>query len=422
MKTRIAAAFCAMMCLSASALENEFWLSSVGPTNAYQNGTQYYPWRCPDAVSLSRIFSTQLNRKDITIHFAPGLYIIPANTIAVKDGWVLRGAGWGNTTLQYQSNSLFKGITSVIRSPDWEHRNRVEISDFTIDLNFATQSNTLSVGAIQMSGSNLRYSRIKTVNWATRTPELFVLLMGSDELTQNVNNVIEDCIVTQPAMIKGGRGVSGIAFVTDGNVVYGKSRGAIARNNYIYGVTAGTGGIGSPEYFHGIAGDCGNGMITGNYFYDLVGIECVGIYRDSYNGRDTVISGNVMDNVWSCIYYNMTQSHMTDVSIINNVLRPSENGVGVAYYAGEPDATNTNAFAANLLLMGNVIYPSSGSTNVRTVMLVTRKPNVVQGNYLRGAGDSSQPRILTPTTGTNVFGGNIDFPMDPVVSDDLSPQ
>jgi hypothetical protein len=92
-----------------------------------------------------------------------------------------------------------------------------------------------------------------------------------------------------------------------------------------------------------------------------------------------------MNNVRGCIYFNMTASHMTGVVIQNNVLRPAEGGFGVEYYTGESD-NNTNAYMRDLILLGNVIYPSATATNVTALKLNSRITATVIGNVLQGGG------------------------------------
>lgn len=296
---------------SVMALENEVWISPIGPavtnvnTNsvvygnitypAYLVGTPTYPFRCPDAASLNYVLTEVLTNTNLTIHFMAGTFEVPSNCIVALSGWKLRGAGIGNTILQLQAGTPAPGGDIAVIQQINQYATGTEVSDMTIDCNLQNQTGANAISAVQLMGSESRISRVKAINWGTDSAyECFVLYIYSaaygTELSTNC--IIEDCVVTQPATQSGTGGASAISVFTQGPSGPMLVPGAVLRNNMVYGVA--TGGTGQPAH---ITGYGPGGDITHNYAFNLTGPSACGIYVDSYNGRDWLYEDNVFDNV-----------------------------------------------------------------------------------------------------------------------------
>src|ERR1017187_862666 len=222
MKTKLSLLLLLLVMMRAGAMENEVWISSIGPVNAAANGTQSAPFRCPDARSLSQLFKTKLARAGLTIHLSPGTFTVQSPGLLVWPGWKLRGAGVDNTIVQLITNAA-PGVAATVFYAD--SSDGAEISDLTVDCNYQNQTTPKIVTAVSLTGSNVRISRVKAINWGTASAECFVIDIGNDDLP-HVNPVIEDCVVTQPAPVIFGGGASAISIFTGENI-----RGAIMRNN-----------------------------------------------------------------------------------------------------------------------------------------------------------------------------------------------
>src|ERR1700678_2142685 len=83
------------LCLSiypdvANAIENEVWISPIGPdvTNVNQVdyyptnivGTPTYPFRCSDGSSLNTVLTSVLTGNNMTIHFMAGTFSLAYNS------------------------------------------------------------------------------------------------------------------------------------------------------------------------------------------------------------------------------------------------------------------------------------------------------------------------------------------------------
>jgi hypothetical protein len=410
MKTQLSLLVLLLGLLPVLAMDNEVWISPLGPVNPAASGTPASPFRCPDARSLTGLFKSTFATAtgSLLIHFMPGQFSVANPGLQVRPGWKIRGAGIDSTFMQLQTNAA-NGVAATVFYAD--SADNAEISDMTIDCNYQNQTNPRIITAISLTGSNVRISRVKAINWGTAGRENFVIDISNDGIHHNINDVIEDCIVTQPAPVIFGGGVSALSIFTDGPKLVGAIRGAIYRNNFVYGVCSGTGGVGCPAYFHAYMDGAG-GVVANNFAYDLTGPGSVGIYRDSWNGRDVVIEGNVFDNVSLCIYFNLTRYHLTGVVLQSNVLRPAEGGTGILYNAVGVE-NDTNAFARDLVAAQNVIYPSATATNVRALVLVTRRASTVVNNVLQGGGNYADSSIAQPSypflTETNTVSGNVNL-------------
>lgn len=394
-------------------MQAEVWITSQGPYNPAATGTASDPFTCPDAASLATLFSGTLNVDGLYIHFMPGTFLVSSPGIRVYNHWTIQGAGIDLTFAKLQDNAAVNASVTVFYS-DAAVGSR--IMDLTIDSNAAGQSSFLNLNAVSLTGSNTRISRVKAINWAISfNAECFVIALSNNGVDQYTNCVIEDCIVTQPAQVMFGGGATGISVFVAMGPGPGNIRGAEIRNCLVYDIVTATGGLGSPVYFNALQ-DCSGGMVVGNKVYNLTGVSSLGIYRDSWNGRDTFITGNIIE-AYGCVYYNMTNYSMKNVSITNNRLSPLEGGFGITYYTGEISNTPL-AFVENLLLMNNIIYPAEGVSQCYAVKLSSRITAILMNNVMQG-GDAHNSELFVNRDNDpcysyfsllkfNVFAGNVD--------------
>lgn len=363
------------------ALENEVWISpnglgtlNVAVTNAsssdvvYGNyvtypsnviGTPTFPFRCPTSGSLATVLTSVLTNQFMTIHFMAGTFSVPTNGITPLTGWKLRGAGIDNTVLQLVSGTPAQVFSlNVIGGTNGDPTENVEVSDMTIDCNMQNQTSVQGqLNAIGLWGSYTRISRVKAINWGTSSSaETFVMFINASAGHETATNcVIEDCIVTDPAPFSGSGGVSAISIGPN-------IRTGIMRNNLVYNIQSG--GASQPTHLNALPG---YNIVKDNYVFDVTGSGANGIYSDSWNPRDVLLQGNVMDNVSAGIFFNMQATNVTNIIMKDNVIRPAQSGSGIAYYTGE--YTASNASVTNLIISGNIVYPTSNATDITAMSL-----------------------------------------------------
>ena len=397
--------------LCANALENEVWISPIGPatTTGTIIGTPTYPFRCPDGATLNYVLNTLLGN-NMTIHLMAGNFTV-SNNITMKPGWRLMGAGMNDTVLTLQSNTGVAPQVFVIGGPPAyiPQTDGAEISDLTVDCNLQNQSGFIGwIGSACINGSNTRISKVKGIDWGTTSGEGFNIVLAPGSATVVSNRIIEDCVVTQPAPIIFGGDDGGVCIFPDQSPTEG-DRDSVVRNNLAIGVHSGLGTAGSPAWFGAYGGV---GVISHNRAIDLTG--GYGFYWDTSTTRDLVIEDNTFDNVGYGIFINLQTGNSTNFVIKNNVIRPAEGGIGIAYYTGE--STNTNAMAQNLMITGNIIYPSATATNVVALSLNTYISAIVMNNVFQGGGTGGDIFVnwaddpnTVPGLQLNTWSGNVNM-------------
>lgn len=381
----------------AQALENEVWISPVGPAKTSAGGTPSDPFRCPDGTSLSTVLGLSQFNGSTTFHLMTGTFYTTSNGIPIKAGWKIRGAGIDNTIVTMQTNALPPGIQyNLIQSATFAGTDGAEVSDLTVDCNLQNQSSgNLQMGAVAIYGSNTRISRVKAINWGTTwaSHECFVLyLLYSQSTFVGTNYVIEDCIVTKPAPITFACGTTCISVPGNGNIsnVVRNAYGVV-RNCLVADFSAGS-GTGAPQYINAYGAA---GIVEHNRALNLIG--GTGAYRDATSDWDVVIRNNVFDNVTRGVFYNIYGFNYTGLTIRDNVIRPAEGGSGIIL-----DIFTTNNYATNVVIQGNTVHPCTTATNVTALELAGHVSATVMNNVFQGGG-----------TGYDLF---INYPEDPANS------
>ncbi|MDE3069094.1 MAG: hypothetical protein KGJ60_16310 [Verrucomicrobiota bacterium] len=188
-----------------------------------------------------------------------------------------------------------------------------------------------------------------------------------------------------------GGGASGITIDSDGeysrSLSYPYIQGAVIRDNLAENVAVG--GPGQPAFFN--AYTASSAILLHNRAENLP--NATGIYRDTWNGTNVLIEGNVMDNVKYCIRFVMLHYHLNGVIIKNNVLRPAEHGFGIAYFTDASKFNlgkyDTNAFITNLVIAGNVVYPSASAKDTTALSIDGHASVSIVNNVLQGSGSGA---------------------------------
>jgi hypothetical protein len=173
----------------------------------------------PSAATLSFPFDyvmKNLVEGNSIIHLGPGVfetrgfnYATAAIGWQAKSGQRILGSGIGATTLRLVQRPEDPGLAGVIVAGEFQHG--FEVADLTIDCNMGGQPvppgkafAELACGAVAAGGSHVRLRRLRVINFGTQTSgaECFVLTASAAHPNdpEDVDCVIEDCIVEQPAL------------------------------------------------------------------------------------------------------------------------------------------------------------------------------------------------------------------------------
>ncbi len=427
-------------CLAVQAFEREVWISPIGPavTNAFTSdtsvtvtgtgtvvypenviGTPTYPFRCPDASSLSNVLHWVLPETNMTIHFMVGTFETQVGAIVVEHGWRLVGAGIDNTIIQMTPGAVVQdGSLCVIGAWNGSGVNNadsVEVADMTVDCNLINSNVTVTsggfLGAVGFGGNDTRISRVKVINWGSPSGSpvtCYVLNLGTSSTGGPVTNcVIEGCILTQPAAGASGAGVIGISAGTGNGPIYA----GVLRNNVVYNV--GAGGSGQPGAFVAYQP---SGLTLNNIATGLSG-NSTSVFAASGDFVDAVVDGNVFDNVANGIEIDSESGFSTNVILKNNVIRVN-GGNGIWYYTGG----SSNHWASNLVIMDNIVYPSLTATSCTPLAIGNYLSASVMNNIFQHAGSepdvymnwyfTPNPQHSVSTSDSiqlNTWAGNVNF-------------
>jgi hypothetical protein len=357
---------------------------------------------------LIAVFNQFVGATNMTFHFLPGTFQVPDGGISPNIGWKFYGSGMGNTTLMLMNNAGVGVACGVFNN--FSRSDSVEIKDMTIDCNGQNQVSPGWVSAIRIIGSFTLIERVKAINWIGNSNEVFVIAIGTDLATPNVNPIIRNCIVTQPAQVIHSDGATAISIHSDGPGITGMNQGGGIYNCLVYDVVATTGGIGSPVYFHGYSD-----IVEDSIAYNLTGAQGVGVYRDSANSADGAnarIKNNVLINVTRGIFYNMPSAHQTGLLIQGNYIEVAENGFGIEYFRGLTPS-DPPAWADGVQLLDNVVVPYSTSTVTTAVTLDIDRVGTVIGNLFQGIGGGDD--FTSTTQNTFLSNANLSGALQPIV-------
>lgn len=394
----------------------EVWISDRTPACTTCAGTPDDPYRCPDGTSLQTVLASV--GQNSTIHFLPGLFLV-IDQIDPKVGWKLRGSGIDNTTLKLLPRITTPGgggVAVIGGIYGYYAKEGVEVSDMTVDCNLQGQTNAMAVCAVHIAGNNTRISRVHAINWGSilQGTECFVLNIASHSaIGPRTNCVIEGCVVDTPAPVTHADGTTAVSIFTgwEEDPGYPLVIGGEISGNLVTGITAGGGGIGRPSYLNAYGLGAFQGYVHDNRAINLVG--GVGFYQDTWSGSDVIVAHNVFDNVSSGVYFYTAEEHMQRIKILGNVIMPSENGVGITYYTGEPNNANPNAFTRNLIIKDNTVHPCRLATNLSSALALNGDITATVVNNILDAGTTgTDVRVAwwqLPRLKLNTFAGNFNL-------------
>jgi len=398
----------------------EVWISPATPANTSASGTPNDPYKCPDASSLKTVLTdTSKIPPSSCIHFLPGTFNV-TNGIVPLAGWKLRGAGIDVTTLKFTPGQSGIEAAVVGATSGYVAKDGVEVSDMTVDCNLQAQTN-FCTHAVSIAGNNTRISRVRAINWGTTTSnnECFVLNINSH--SQNgakTNCVIEDCVVEQAAPVTHARETTAITIfnglgLTGQDLINSLVLGSEIRGCVVSGVTAGTGGSGSPTAFHAYGAGYRHVTIHNNRAVNLLGnydVDCSGVYSENGDSDGITIANNVFENVLRGIYFNAASGNQTRMKVLNNVLMPAEGGVGIQFN-GNGD-NNTNLVAREWIIKDNVVHPHRTATNVTAFYVTGGLRAMVLNNVFQGAGTGFDVELYGSNAVSNfrnTFSGNVNL-------------
>jgi hypothetical protein len=369
------------MSLAAAA---EVWITPSATAGGV--GTQSDPYRVTTGKSFYDLMSDLRAGVVIptytTIHLTAGTFVV-SNGITLKTGWKIRGAGQDTTIVQLQTNHpAVSNFKPIILGGDYYYyaKDDTEVSDLTVDCNLQNQSQQMAPTAVGLSGNNSRVSKVKVINWGSTKADYEAFLIPLDNTGANgarTNFVVSDCVIGPAARVAHAEGTTGISIMGDGHIV-----GAELRNNFVAGITPGS-GTGNPEFFHafGITGNITGGRIVNNTALHLINSPV--IYCDTGNIKNVEIANNTFVNVGYGIYYAMAGFTLNNVRIVNNNIEVGDNGCGIGYLATWP--TSTADYMTNALIANNTIVPYG--TNTTAINLSGRYVGIIRDNILQGSGN-----------------------------------
>lgn len=173
------------------------------------SGAKVTAYRFDDVM---RGLSTLTN---IRIHIGPGVFetkgYTPLNLTSwqPKSGWKIIGSGMRATTLRIMQ-ATYPFLVVAIGGDYNNFLSSFEASDFTVDCNLPNQSipagqhwAAVACGAIGIAGRDVRIRRVRAIDFGSHVKgiECFVFTASGAHpgVPENVNNLIEDCIVEQPS-------------------------------------------------------------------------------------------------------------------------------------------------------------------------------------------------------------------------------
>lgn len=231
-----------------------FAIRSDGQRGSGTAGDPYNGSELVEANGLLR-FDNILNSDEVpanaTIRLGPGVFktgggdganrLFPPPWLP-KSGQRIIGSGMFATTLKLSltAEDTTRDAKFYAIGLPYASVTSYEVSDLTIDCDLDGQPNSvqggttyqyarIAVGAIALAGRNIRIHRVRVINWGskTRTQECFPIAVGGGGTVpprypaEELSNVVEDCILEQPAWNTGWQ-VTGLA-------------AQVLRNNFVRG-------------------------------------------------------------------------------------------------------------------------------------------------------------------------------------------
>jgi hypothetical protein len=197
--------------------------------------------------------------------------------------------------------------------------NHFEITELTIDANYAGNGASLGCGAVRVYGDHARIRRVKAINWGTKNSTkrcfVFAVITAAGEVagvgsTEAVSCGMEDCTAilpggaTQPVTVFHA-GAREEPILSSPKETHGT--GPFIRNCYVSGESP-AGAAFTPSPTGNIRalsmGACRGGVVENN---QVINVDVGGPFQDRASARDIVVRGNVYKNVARGPYWKMGQ-------------------------------------------------------------------------------------------------------------------
>jgi hypothetical protein len=179
--------------LNPPVMEQEIWFA-VREDGVQGAGTEQNPFNGGNSAWMGIFSGIPINT---TIRFQPGTF--PIDGLIPKSGQRIVGSGIGVTTLKMTGATTSAPYYAIGVSAPSASTNYFQLSDLTIDCDFAHQTNADSIGAVSLLGSNILIRRVKVINGGVRAAGASGISVGTSAAggTGAANGVIEDCAVAQ---------------------------------------------------------------------------------------------------------------------------------------------------------------------------------------------------------------------------------
>jgi len=265
---------------------------------------------------------------DTDIYIGPGIfytsgYTETKNNIVPRNGWHVKGAGMGRTTIRpinmHSGFGTVRKIVFGVDSPYKVHNTRWE--NFTIDCDMDNQATPsgIAMGGININGGGNVFRKIKVINFGSRKVgyESFGMGMGGSEWTYPFTGcTVDSCIVTNPVTTDV---VDGITAIICGGFTWDKPSppyqyliGPVIKNCYVNL-------SGYPEY---------------NHAYSTIGTQCL-------------VENNVAEWCQECVYDDSTD--IQSITVRNNIFRNIQYGAHYNYYSNTTRRLRTGVFVNNYM-------------------------------------------------------------------------
>lgn len=389
----------------------EIWIA-VRTDGQRGSGTQMDPYDGSRQDKFDSLMWYLQWTPNLTINLGPGVFRTSVGKYwTIAPGWLLRGAGMYNTTVQLAGSATGVRYIACLTSDPNVSSDNVTVRDLTCDANWdelfltadtgaAGEKNMKTVGIV-IWGNNGLLDQVRSINtygsWANGLEQFAISLAGS-RFGDGTGNVIQSCRAEQP------RGNYGAPYAMGGWPPYSLTNSKIISSTAV-GINDGanhgftTGGVNS-AYLK----DC---QIDGNTFIDCMGAyyqdtgSCDGVkvtnntvvrgmmgaaFRASVGSKRNIeISGNnfqIQNRYIGGGVYGIfvDQATATNLTITNNSITFDASGPGMLQFWGITANPVTNATISN-----NIVEPSINTLSGTGITLFgNRHPD---GTLIPGLGN-----------------------------------
>ncbi|HXC36253.1 MAG TPA: hypothetical protein VNV43_10285 [Candidatus Acidoferrales bacterium] len=352
-------------------ITNEFWICAS--TNTLNLGTLANPFDGSDQAKFDTVMSNM--PPNCAIHILAGAYETWGQiNWGVKTGQKIIGSGIDVTVLRFATNVPTVANGPTIIASDGSPVTNVEVSDLTVDCNYAGQ--TESYHGIGLDGTQNSVRRVKVENlgyYPDSNMETWGIDLVNSYLPYSAGNIIEECEVDP---IAGGHNVTAISLDAGVNTFIS---GAV-RNNRVF-LTPDPNGA-QIAFNCSWATDC---QVEDNY---VDGADS-GFATDTGGSTNMIFAHNIFKDVYAgFVFWAYHRQNLTFA--FNKIsLCPTNSNFSAAF--GFPDGTTHT----NIMIIGNDVgwdgTPSRSAyalyvTNIVGMTLADNSVDSNLNNYISASG------------------------------------